>query len=86
MDTKLTKILLNAGITGIAIGLIALIWFLVQSNNAIVGNHIDHSTQAINKNTEVLTKLGASVETFNDNQQAQTEVLRELKDVIRYGQ
>lgn len=86
METKLAKTLVSMGVTGIAIALIALIWFLIQSNNTIVGNHIDHSTEAIIQNTKVLTELTASVTNSNEVQGETVQVLRELKDVIRYGQ
>lgn len=84
MDTKLTKILLNAGVTGLALALVGLLWFMMQSYNNTVGNHIDHSTEAIIQNTEILTQLEASVEASNDTQKETVQVLRELKDVIRY--
>lgn len=79
------KLLIQGGAVGIALALIFLIWFIVQSKDKIVTNHIEHSTNAFIENTKALTSLTSSVVNFNENQKETTEVLRELKDVIRYG-
>jgi len=85
MNTTLAKILVNASLTGVAIALVALLWFMMQSYNTTVGNHIDHSTQAIIQNTEILTKLESSVGASIDVQKEQIGVLRELRDIIRFN-
>ena len=72
------KSITAAGGIVVAIVLVGLVWFVIKGQNTIVGNHINHNTKA-------LIQLEASIGTGNDIQKEQIQVLRELKEVIRYG-
>lgn len=61
------------GLVGVMIGLIVLTGFSVYALWNLVGNHLDHSTQATihntdawNKNTEVLGELKGSVNLLSE--------------------
>jgi len=75
---KILKIITQAGIGGIALILIGLVWFVIKGQNEIVTNHIQH-------NTEALIQLDASIEAGNVIQTQQVQVLRDLTEVIRYS-
>ncbi len=74
---KLVKILVNSGITGIALVVLAVLWFVVKDTNELIGNHM-------NENTKALIRLEATVDSSNDIQKEQIGVLRSLREVIRY--
>jgi len=75
---KLLKIITQAGAVGLALALIGLVWYVIQGQNEIVSNHISHNTAA-------LIQLEESIDTGNDIQREQVQVLRELKEVIRFS-
>jgi len=65
--------ILQIAIQGGGIGIAGLSLYYIFK---ISSNHINHSNQAINKNTEMLTKLECAI-------QNNTEVIRDLICVIR---
>ena len=75
---KLIKILTAAGLTGTTLMALGLLGYFIMSQNNLVGNHL-------NENTKALIELSASVDTSNIIQRETTQVLRELKEVIKYA-
>ncbi|NQU99398.1 MAG: hypothetical protein HQ538_01555 [Parcubacteria group bacterium] len=64
---NLTKTLTKAGATGIIITLIALLAYntwndtkKTEMNNVLIGNHIDHSTSAIDKQADATFEYARS--------------------------
>jgi len=45
------------GVVGVCIALVAALVYLIKAFLKVVGNHINHSTEAIRQNTEVLSGL-----------------------------
>jgi len=54
------------GVVGIILALIALIAFVCWMFWRVTTNHIEHTNEAFNKNTEALTKNTAMFESFKD--------------------
>ena len=70
------------GLVGICLGLILLIAFIIQATFKIVGNHIKHTSDAINKNTEVLTKTEETIKNGTEASKENIQVTRELKEYL----
>jgi len=70
------------GLAGVSIALIALIGFMFNKLSIMMSNHIDHNTQAWNKNTEALTQLSTKIDEDIKAQQQTTEALRGLQQII----
>ena len=45
------------GVVGVCIALVGALVYLIKAFLKVVGNHINHSTEAIKDNTEVLSSL-----------------------------
>ena len=64
------------GIGGIAIGLIGVIILLIKYYHKLVTNRINHNTEAITRNTEVMVGLENVIKNSCD-------AIRDLKDEIK---
>lgn len=71
------------GLSGVCIALIVLIGFMFNRTSKSMDNHIDHNTQAWNKNSEVLTKLVAKMDEDIKAQKQTAETLRQLQNTIK---
>ena len=69
------------GVVGVIIALILVIVLLIKYYHKLTTNHINHSNEIFNKNTEALTKFN---ETLNSTSEKELEVLKELKDEVRH--
>ena len=78
----ITENLAQYGLSGVCIALIVLIGFLFNKISAMMSNHIDHNTQAWNRNSEVLTKLTTKIDEDIKAQQQTAEALRDLQQII----
>lgn len=72
------RVLTAAGGVVISLVLVYALIIVIQGQNEIVGNHIDHSTKA-------LLQLEASIAAGNVIQTTQVQVLRDLTEVIRFS-
>ena len=70
------------GLSGVCIALIVLIGFLFNKISVMMSNHIDHNTQAWNRNSEILTKLTTKIDEDIKAQQQTAEALRDLQQII----
>ena len=78
----ITENLAQYGLSGVCIALIVLIGFLFNKISAMMSNHVDHNTQAWNRNSEVLTKLTTKIDEDIKAQQQTAEALRDLQQII----
>ena len=67
------------GAIGICISLILLIAFILNRVFKFMGNHIEHNTEAWNKNTEALTKLTGKIDEDIIAQKETAQALRSIK-------
>jgi len=70
------------GLSGVCIALIILISLIIHKVFKFIGNHVDHNTQAWNRNSEVLTKLTTKIDEDIKAQQQTAEALRDLQQII----
>ena len=71
------------GLSGICIALVILIGFLFNKVSTMMSNHIQHNTDAWNKNTEALTKLTSKMDEDISAQKETAGTLRELQNIIK---
>ena len=65
MPDNLIQLLIQAGPVAVVAG--TFLWFLDRNdkrNNDLIGNHLRHSTEAMNKMTKALTRLSTIIEDF----------------------
>ena len=67
------------GAIGICISLILLIAFILNRVFKFMGNHLEHNTDAWNKNTEALTKLTGKIDEDIIAQKETAQALREYR-------
>ena len=71
----LVAILVQAGLTGVAMGALFFAYFIVTDNNKIISNHINH-------NTEAMVDLKSSIEKLNENNCKLEETISDLSRSI----
>ena len=65
METTTTlPLLVQAGAVGISFGLIYIIYWLIK---VVVGNHIQHNTEAMAKQAKALNKLATAITVLSKN-------------------
>ncbi len=82
MPPDLTS-LADKGLAGICIALIILIGFTFNRVSKLFENHMNHETEAWNKNTEVLSKLCTKIDQDIKIGAETTKTLEGLKNVLK---
>ncbi len=70
------------GLAGISISLVILVGFILNRVFKFMGNHINHNTDAWNKNTEALTCLTEIIKRDIEAQKDTAETIRQLQNKI----
>ena len=63
-------VLVNGGAIGIAIALILYLWQKDKMFNKTLGNHFEHQTDALDRNTNIISE--------------NTDVIKDIKNVIEF--
>ena len=71
--------LAHQGLAGISLALIGLSALVLNQLFKLMGNHINHNTEAWNRNTEALAKLSEKIDEDIKAQKETAEALRCLK-------
>ena len=71
------------GLAGVCISLVLLVGFIMNRTFKFFGNHIEHNTDAWNRNTEALTKMTTKLDEDIDAQRETAQTLRDLKEVVK---
>ncbi len=82
MDCTALTPLAEYGPVGICFLLIFLLAFFIKIVFKLIGNHMEHTTEAINKNTEVLSKTEEMLDQGLSATKENIQVTRDLKEFL----
>lgn len=78
MNGKWIEIITKAGLAGIALVALMILYLVLTGGLADIGKYI-------NENTKVLTEVRESIKTFNSQSIQLEETVRELNDIIKWN-
>lgn len=70
------------GLSGISIALVVLTGLVLDRLFKLMGNHIEHNTEAWNKNTEALTELTNKIKEDISAQKETAETIKHLQETL----